>query len=319
METFSSFFSLVAYFFQQQDEYTCSQATVEENVELWQRQKTSELSAWRMMYPNWTPLVAYALQFLAGGGMATQFHDFVPLVSQDEEHNCWTWKGPEYTNDKQILPLCNHWLETLSQAMCLPTPPPVDDIRKTIDTTWTDFIVRQTTPEEKEQFRVQERERYKAPHLPFIFNTHDYQSIVGPVKGVFSVKEAGAKAREHVMLISDRPAYVTILSLVKDSVARLPNGEGTRADVCTLLKDSQFLNPEASDSQIHTVVSGALDRLHAEKDPCVRFDSARKLWIYLHRNRSVEEFKRIHQISAAAAAAKKQQSQSKTKTAKQVS
>ena len=37
-------------------------------------------------------------------------------------------------------------------------------------------------------------------------------------------------------------------------------------------------------------MSGALDRLHAEKDPCVKYDITRKLWVYLHRVRSVEEF-----------------------------
>ena len=43
------------------------------------------------------------------------------------------------------------------------------------------------------------------------------------------------KAREHTMLVSDRPAYVTILCLVRDAVARLPNGEGTRVDVSHLV------------------------------------------------------------------------------------
>lgn len=42
--------------------------------------------------------------------------------------------------------------------------------------------------------------------------------------------------------------------------------------------------------QIHTVVSGALDRLHYEKDPCVKYDVNRKMWIYLHRNRTEEEY-----------------------------
>ena len=46
--------------------------------------------------------------------------------------------------------------------------------------------------------------------------------------------------------------------------------------------------------QINTVVSGALDRLHYEKDPCVKYDVNRKLWIYLHRHRSVEEFGRSY-------------------------
>ncbi|GFY56655.1 nuclear factor related to kappa-B-binding protein [Trichonephila inaurata madagascariensis] len=56
---------------------------------------------------------------------------------------------------------------------------------------------------------------------------------------------------------------------------------------------------------IHTVVSGALDRLHYEKDPCVKYDVNRKLWIYLHRHRTEEEFERIHQAQAAAAKARK--------------
>lgn len=38
------------------------------------------------------------------------------------------------------------------------------------------------------------------------------------------------------------------------------------------------------------MVSGALDRLHYEKDPCVKYDIGCKLWIYLHRDRSEEEF-----------------------------
>lgn len=42
--------------------------------------------------------------------------------------------------------------------------------------------------------------------------------------------------------------------------------------------------------QINTVVSGALDRLHYEKDPCVKYEVNRKLWVYLHRNRTEEEF-----------------------------
>ncbi len=39
------------------------------------------------------------------------------------------------------------------------------------------------------------------------------------------------KAREHSLLVSKRPPYVTILTLVRDAAARLPNGEGTRAEV----------------------------------------------------------------------------------------
>ncbi|KAJ1617593.1 hypothetical protein T492DRAFT_893425 [Pavlovales sp. CCMP2436] len=86
---------------------------------------------------------------------------------------------------------------------------------------------------------------------------------------------------EHALLRSDRPSHVTILTLVRDAAARLPDGVGTRADVSELLRDSQF------------VVSGALDRLHYEKDTCVKYEPERKLWIYLHRNRTLDEFGQV--------------------------
>lgn len=47
---------------------------------------------------------------------------------------------------------------------------------------------------------------------------------------------------------------------------------------------------DATDSQLNTVVSGALDRLHSTADPCVSYSQELKLWIYLHRNRSEADF-----------------------------
>lgn len=309
-----SFFSLLGYFFEQEREKKCSIAKLEEKVVSWQSHKSSDLSGWKALYSSWIPLVKYAVEYMTGRGTASLLHEFIPLLLPDDgEH--WTWTGPEHNNDDVILPLCHHWFETLSQAMNVDA---VDDKdRQTIDTTRTTFVVRKSTDEEKDDFRKQEKERYEKPHCAYIYKTHGYESIVGPVKGVFSKDATSSKAREHAMLVSDRPAFVTILCLVRDAVARLPNGEGTRAEVCTLLKDSQFLNPQATDSQVHGVVSGALDRLHAEKDPCVKFDAIRKVWIYLHRVRSVEKFEKLHEASAAAALAKKQISHSKQKAAKQ--
>ena len=57
-------------------------------------------------------------------------------------------------------------------------------------------------------------------------------TLLHSFQGVFNKDTGTSKAREHALLISNRPAYVTILSLVRDAVARLPNGEGTRAEVC---------------------------------------------------------------------------------------
>ena len=57
------------------------------------------------------------------------------------------------------------------------------------------------------------------------------------------------------------------------------------------MRESQYVR-DVTDSQINAAVSGALDRLHYEKDPCVRYDSSRKLWIYLHRARTEDDFGR---------------------------
>ena len=61
----------------------------------------------------------------------------------------------------------------------------------------------------------QEQIRFTEPQKAFTYRMHNYESIVGPVKGVYSKGNAMNKAREHALLVSDRPAYVTILTLGK--------------------------------------------------------------------------------------------------------
>lgn len=63
------------------------------------------------------------------------------------------------------------------------------------------------------QFVYQEQQRYNQPHKAFTFRMHGFESVVGPVKGVFDKEMSLNKAREHTLLRSDRPPYVTILSL----------------------------------------------------------------------------------------------------------
>lgn len=96
---------------------------------------------------------------------------------------------------------------------------------------------------------------------------------------------SAAKPREHVLLKPDRPSHVTILCLVRDAAARLPNGVGTRADICQLLKESQYINEDIPEEKLSNIVSGALDRLHYEDDPSVKYYSDKKIWIYLHKDR----------------------------------
>ena len=140
-----------------------------------------------------------------------------------------------------------------------------------------------------ENYRRQETERYKNPTLPWSFQLEDGSfTIVAPVNK--KVTSSNTKPRDHQCLKPDRPGYLTLLSLTRDAAARLPDGVGTRADICQLVRDSQFIVESASDTQISNLVSGALDRLHYEKDPCVKYDTDRKLWMYLHKGRGLDYF-----------------------------
>ncbi|XP_072342951.1 nuclear factor related to kappa-B-binding protein isoform X2 [Scyliorhinus torazame] len=299
----ASFFSLLQEILLAEGE--ASVAGIEEKVLEWQISAPSTLNSWFSDASNWSELVHSALRFLSGeGGMSALPTNFAPYVNCTERGQQWKWIGSGRDSEKEITSLCQLWFEVKDQTFpkeseeLADITPPTPRVR-------TDYVVRPSTGDEKRVFQEQERQRYSQPHKAFTFRMHGFDSVVGPVKGVFDKDPSLNKAREHSLLRSDRPAYVTILSLVRDAAARLPNGEGTRAEICELLKDSQFLAPEVTSAQINTVVSGALDRLHYEKDPCVKYDIGRKLWIYLHRNRSEEEFERIHQAQAAAAKAKK--------------
>ncbi|XP_037834976.1 nuclear factor related to kappa-B-binding protein isoform X2 [Kryptolebias marmoratus] len=304
-EITSSFFSLLENVLRA--EGLASTSALEEKVQAWQSSPASSLNVWFSSASCWSDLVLQALQFLAGetkDGMMALPSGFSPFVEFVDEFQQWRWIGPTQDTEKDLSALCQLWLDSKDfivkteneDLLEMTSPPPKLS---------TDYVVRPSTGDERQVFQVQEQQRYNQPHKAFTFRMHGFESVVGPVKGVFDKEMSLNKAREHTLLRSDRPPYVTILSLVRDAAARLPNGEGTRAEICELLKDSQFLAPDVTSAQVNTVVSGALDRLHYEKDPCVKYDIGRKLWIYLHRNRSQEEFERIHQAQAAAAKARK--------------
>ena len=149
------------------------------------------------------------------------------------------------------------------------------------------ITIKPRTKEEVEDFRKQEKLRYEKPYLPWEYTlSNGNVAIVAPLCS--NSKNSIAKARDHELLKAERPPFITLLALVRDAASRLEDGVGTRMDICELLKDSQYINEDVPDGKINNIVSGALDRLHYQKDPCVKYDSHNKLWIYLHRNRSVD-------------------------------
>lgn len=158
-------------------------------------------------------------------------------------------------------------------------------------TTWK---VRPATSDEILDFQSQERIRFEQPHKSFTYRQYGYESVVGPVKGIYAPISNLSKSRNTNRLSGNRPNYITVLTLVRDATARLPNGEGTKNDICELLKSSQYINLEANEKELHSIVSGALDRMLTEKPPCVKFNESRKIWIYMQRNKSESEFDFLH-------------------------
>ena len=46
-----------------------------------------------------------------------------------------------------------------------------------------------------------------------------------------------------------------------------------------------------------SAVSGALDRLQGEADPCCKYDTSKKTWQYLHLGRASEDFGKVFLLS----------------------
>lgn len=322
-ETHACYFSLIRDFFCATSHHRMCYADLKQKIDIWLNNPITALNDWYPQAASWSALLQSAINFLAGDFLNLP-HEYVPYIEHKTNLNIYQWIGAGRDSDARLSALCNYWMQrkndhniskttaavkTVSTAasaasmsysmpkpteehmqidniVAPPTPPP------RCPTNWT---VRPATPNEIEEFRRQERARFEQPHKAYTYKMFGYESVVGPVKGIYTQMLGLAKARGHSMMVADRPNFVTILTLVRDATARLPNGEGTRADISELLKCSQYINPEAAENVLQTIVSGALDRMHTEVDPCVRYDPKRKIWIYLHRNRTEADFERMHQ------------------------
>jgi len=244
------------------------------------------------------------------------------LVAYEKSNKGWSWVGPVSStssdNDaveeetspeawgipyKMLLNLVNafaNWLkssqEILREIGSLPAPPitmlaNLDEKERFRDlrTQKNPNTINPSTDEQRAYFRREEFLRYSIPDRAFSYTAADgKKSSVAPLRR--GAGKPTSKARDHYILKVDRPPHVTILCLVRDAAARLPGSIGTRADICMLLRDSQYIVEDVTNAQVNQVVSGALDRLHYELDPCIHFDNDRKLWVYLHRDRQEEDF-----------------------------
>jgi len=206
-------------------------------------------------------------------------HKMFPLV-EEQPSNVWRWIGaPCNSTEEKLQSLEQLFLFSISRSDS-------KDFQKisSLPKSKKSVITIEPTPADlKNQYHSQEIERYNSPEKPFVFSLGGIRSIVAPLKSC----SGNNKPRDHRLLRKTRPPTVTIWSLVRDAASRLPGGVGTRADVELLLLDSQYIEQNI---EFDSSIGGALDRLRAEQDPCVQFDPNQKLWVYLHRNRNVEDF-----------------------------
>ena len=296
----SCYFLLVQQLFRHAPGLKLSMDRLESEVALWLERREGEgTESWVGDREDWAELAQSAVCYLSvetGAYSATHpLANFFPVVDLKDRIGQWEWTGHGRDQEHTLESWCRHWLENLDKARdsildysYKPPRPPIYPSSKPVQIPSPEHLVA--------SFREQEAHRYQNPHRAFTYNINSNRSVVAPVKGVVSKERAGFKVREHVLLESTRPPCVTILTLVRDAVARLNGGEGTRQDICQLVQDSQYINSSASEFHINAAVSGALDRLHYEKDPCVRFENNLKLWVYLHRHRSEKLFNEIHHL-----------------------
>jgi len=278
-------------------------------MSVWQESPIAALNSW---YPlatesrGWRSFVPSAVAFLSGSFPDQVPPDFAPYISMEKTMGCYQWVGDG--REGGLSSLFDWWWERRDacKAGILnpqeaggegPTPAVEGEGAQRDESAWrsnpTTSLDRQerlkpSTPLERQEYQRQESKRYANPSQPFRWVLKDYSVCVGRVKGSLTVK-----GKNHAMLKTNRPPYVTVLTLVRDAVSRLPNGEGSRIDIMELLKDSQYLNPNLDMDSLTVTISGALDRLQNETDSCVKYDPNSKIWVYLHRDKTLEELENM--------------------------
>jgi len=294
------FMSLLRDLFLQGQDYQLTMLQLNQALSAWQESPIAALNPWYQdcSDPNgWKSNIPSVIAFLCGSFPDQQPSDFVPYITVDSVKGSYQWIGIGRDSDNVLVPLNQWWLsrlETCRAGFVSQSGPPLEiasasgglDVPPGNTTQWT---VRPSTQQERLKFQEEERLRYANPNQVFQWSCNGYTAIVGPVKGANTT----IRPKNHIMLVPDRPPSVTILTLVRDAVSRLPNGEGTRTDIVELLKDSQYLCSNIDAGSLTTTVSGALDRLQNENDAPVKYESNKKIWIYLHRGRTVADFSSI--------------------------
>ncbi|XP_046967985.1 nuclear factor related to kappa-B-binding protein isoform X1 [Vanessa cardui] len=277
--THANFLSLVRALFPARAAHRASKQQLHARCSAVMRSPIAPLNTWYSLSDDWCAELNSALDFLAGE-RGPHPDDFVPYLQYMPDTQMYQWIGAGRDCDAILGRLCERWLRAAS-----PSPPSTEPPPPRYPTSW---VVRQPTTAEIAEFRSQERRRYASASKPFTFVQYGYRACVGPATGPRG--GAGAGAAGGALLAPQRPRAAAFLPLLRDALARLPNGEGSRRDIVTLLRMSQWIVP-CSEQALSSAVASALERLlTVKRDPIVKFDQRTALWTYLHRHKSEEDY-----------------------------
>ncbi|KAM3961478.1 uncharacterized protein ACR2FA_004372 [Aphomia sociella] len=299
--THANFLSLVRALFPARAAHRASKQQLHARCAAVMRSPIAPLNTWYSLSDDWCAELDSALDFLAGE-RGPHPDDFVPYLQFIPETQMYQWIGAGRDCDALLGRLCERWLRaapappaapaSVSAPASVPAAAPTSASAAVAEpppsrypTSWT---VRPPTNAEIAEFRAQERRRFASAGKPFTYVQHGYKSVVGPV--CRSSAEAAGVTSAAAILAVERPRGVTLVALLRDALARLPNGEGNRHHILTMLKMSQWIMP-CSDQSLLSVVSSTLDKLQAVKrDPIVKYDQRTALWTYLYRHRNEEDW-----------------------------
>ncbi|XP_050677397.1 nuclear factor related to kappa-B-binding protein isoform X2 [Leptidea sinapis] len=271
--THANFLSLVRALFPAKAAHRATKQELHARCMAVMRSPIAPLNTWYHLSDDWCMELNSALDFLAGE-RGPHPDDYVPYLQYLPETQTYQWIGAGRDCDAILGRLCERWLRAASPPAPTVEPPP-----PRYPTNW---VIRQPTNSEIAEFRSQERKRFASASKPFTYVQYGYRAVVGPA--------GAARAAAGLLVSCPRPRAVSLAALLRDAVARLPNGEGTQRDILTLLKMSQWIVPN-NDQTLTAAVSSALDRLAAVKrDPIVKYEHRTATWIFLHRNRSEEDW-----------------------------
>jgi len=91
------------------------------------------------------------------------------------------------------------------------------------------------------QYHKQEDIRYNNPLEPFEYQLGNKTYTVAPI--IRNRKQLKAIPSTYPLLVNNRPPQASLLAIVRDAAARLPDNVGTRSDVALLMLDSAYIAP----------------------------------------------------------------------------